>query len=100
MNVGINEGDVFLQDDPWIGTNHQMDAAVYAPVFWDGKLFAWVYNVIHQRELGGVEPGGFVQQAHDVYSEGLLPADEAGRRRRACARTSSTPGCAARAWPG
>jgi N-methylhydantoinase B len=69
MNVGINDGDIFLQDDPWIGTNHQMDAAVYAPVFWEGKLFAWVYNVIHQRELGGVEPGGFTQQAHDVYAE-------------------------------
>lgn len=69
MNVGIGEGDVFLQDDPWIGTNHQMDTAVYAPVFWEGKLFAWVYNVIHQRELGGVEPGGFTQQAYDVHSE-------------------------------
>ncbi len=69
MNVGINEGDIFLQDDPWIGTNHQMDTAVYAPVFWEGRLFAWVYNVIHQRELGGVEPGGFTQQARDVYSE-------------------------------
>ncbi|MCW2954975.1 MAG: hypothetical protein JWQ48_4145 [Conexibacter sp.] len=69
MNVGIREGDIFLQDDPWIGTNHQMDTAVYAPVFWEGKLFAWVYNVIHQRELGGVEPGGFTQQARDVYSE-------------------------------
>ena len=69
MNVGINDGDIFLQDDPWIGTNHQMDAAVYAPVFWEGRLFAWVYNVIHQRELGGVEPGGFTQQARDVYSE-------------------------------
>jgi N-methylhydantoinase B len=69
MNVGIHEGDVFLQDDPWIGTNHQMDTAVYAPVFWEGGLFAWVYNVIHQRELGGIEPGGFTQQARDVYSE-------------------------------
>ncbi|CAB4873232.1 unannotated protein [freshwater metagenome] len=69
MNVGINDGDIFLQDDPWIGTNHQMDAAVYAPVFWEGRLFAWVYNVLHQRELGGVEPGGFTQQARDVYSE-------------------------------
>ena len=69
MNVGIHDGDVFLQDDPWIGTNHQMDTAVYAPVFVDGGLFAWVYNVIHQRELGGIEPGGFTQQARDVYSE-------------------------------
>jgi N-methylhydantoinase B len=69
MNVGIEPGDIFVQSDPWVGTNHAMDAAVYAPVFWEGKLFAWVYNVVHQRELGGIEPGGFVQQAHDVYAE-------------------------------
>lgn len=69
MNVGINEGDVFIQDDPWVGTNHQMDVAVYSPVFYEGRLFAWVYNVIHQRELGGIEPGGFIQQARDVHSE-------------------------------
>ena len=61
LDVGINPGDVFIQDDPWVGTNHQMDTAVYAPVFVDGRLFAWVYNVVHQRELGGIEPGGFVQ---------------------------------------
>ncbi|QEC48091.1 hydantoinase B/oxoprolinase family protein [Baekduia soli] len=85
MNVGIGEGDIFLQDDPWIGTNHQMDTAVYAPVFWEGRLFAWVYNVIHQRELGGVEPGGFTQQARDVYSEPTffppIKLVEAGRLR-------------------
>lgn len=68
-HLGINPGDVFIQNDPWVGTNHQMDAAVFAPIFVDGKLFAWVYNVVHQRELGGIEPGGFVQQAKDVYSE-------------------------------
>lgn len=67
--AGINPGDVFIQDDPWVGTNHAMDTAVYAPVFVDGRLFAWVYNVVHQRELGGVEPGGFVQSAADVFSE-------------------------------
>ena len=91
MNVGIDEGDIFLQDDPWIGTNHQMDTAVYAPVFWEGRLFAWVYNVIHQRELGGVEPGGFIAAgARRLLRADVLPADEArrgrtrarGRRRR------------------
>lgn len=69
MNVGINDGDVFIQDDPWIGTNHAMDTAVYRPVFVEGKLFAWVYNVAHQRELGGVEAGGFVQTAKDAFYE-------------------------------
>jgi N-methylhydantoinase B len=68
-NTGIRPGDVFIQDDPWVGTNHAMDTAVYAPLFVGDRLFAWVYNVVHQRELGGVEPGGFVQTATDVYSE-------------------------------
>lgn len=69
QNVGIRPGDVFIQDDPWIGTNHAMDTAIYRPVFVGDSLFAWVYNVAHERELGGVEPGGFVQTAQDVYSE-------------------------------
>jgi N-methylhydantoinase B len=68
-SVGINHGDVFIQDDPWVGTNHAMDTAVYAPIFIEDRLFCWVYNVVHQRELGGVEPGGFVQTATDVYFE-------------------------------
>lgn len=68
-NVGINPGDIFAQCDPWVGTNHQMDAAVYAPIFVDDRLFCWVYNCVHQQEVGGVEPGGFVQQARDTYWE-------------------------------
>ncbi len=69
MNVGIRDGDVFLQDDPWVGSNHQMDTAVYGPVFLDGKLFAWLFNCVHQREIGGKQPGGFIQDATDVYTE-------------------------------
>ncbi|MCU1429950.1 MAG: hypothetical protein JWL83_3950 [Actinomycetia bacterium] len=69
MNVGVHEGDIWLQDDPWVGTNHQMDVAVYAPVFHEGKLFAWMYNCVHQREIGGSQPGGFIQDASDVFLE-------------------------------
>jgi N-methylhydantoinase B len=69
MNVGIRDGDLFIQDDPWVGANHQMDAALFGPVFVDGRVFAWLYNCCHQRELGGSVPGGFVQDAIDVYTE-------------------------------
>ena len=69
MNVGIRDGDLFLQDDPWVGSNHQMDTAVFGPVFVDGKLFAWIFNCIHQREVGGSQPGGMVQDAVDVHTE-------------------------------
>ena len=68
-NPGIREGDVFIQDDPWVGTNHQQDTAVYAPVFREGRLFAWIYNCVHQRELGGSEPGSFVTDTDDCFKE-------------------------------
>ena len=68
-NPGIREGDVFIQDDPWVGTNHQQDTAVFAPVFREGRLFAWIYNCVHQRELGGSEPGSFVTDTDDCFKE-------------------------------
>ncbi|MDE0238456.1 MAG: hydantoinase B/oxoprolinase family protein [bacterium] len=69
MNVGIRDGDLFLQDDPWVGSNHQMDTAVYGPVFVENKLFGWLFNCLHQREIGGLLPGGFVLDANDVWAE-------------------------------
>jgi N-methylhydantoinase B len=69
MNVGIRDGDLFLQNDPWVGANHQMDTALFGPVFVDGQLFCWLYNCLHQYEIGGIQPGGFIQDAQDVYSE-------------------------------
>jgi N-methylhydantoinase B len=66
---GIREGDVFLGNDPWIGAVHQMDVMLAAPVFVDGKLFAWVSNAGHQYDLGGIVPGGWPQNAPDIYSD-------------------------------
>jgi len=69
---GIHEGDVFIGNDPWVGAAHQMDVLVAQPVFVDGKLFAWVSNAGHQYDLGGIVPGGWPQNAVDVYSDPTL----------------------------
>lgn len=66
---GIGKGDIFLSTDPWIGAVHQMDVQLAAPVFVDGRLFAWVTNAGHQYDRGGVVPGGWPQNAPDVYSD-------------------------------
>ncbi|MFT4582078.1 MAG: N-methylhydantoinase B [Gammaproteobacteria bacterium] len=68
-NPGIEEGDVYLSNDPWIGASHQMDVLIATPVFVDGKLFAWVSSAGHQYDLGGTVPGGWPQNAVDVYSD-------------------------------
>lgn len=66
---GIRDGDMFLTNDPWIGTTHQSDVVVACPVFVDGRLYCWVANVMHQWDLGGTAPGGFNPMAEDVYWE-------------------------------
>ncbi len=85
-NPGIEEGDIFLTNDPWIGATHQSDVTLIAPVFWEGELFCWVGNTLHQWDLGGTSPGGFNPMAPDVYWEaGCIPPIkivERGRLRR------------------
>lgn len=68
-NPGIRDGDVFFQNDPMLGVSHEMDVQMFAPIFVDGRLFCWVFNSCHMRDVGGVEPGSFCAQATDVYAE-------------------------------
>lgn len=64
---GINEGDIFLHNDPWVGTPHQPDVALMAPVFHEGEIFCWVSNLIHQNDVGGTVAGSFCPNAQDIF---------------------------------
>src|SRR5262249_39224495 len=59
-------------NDPWVGAAHQMDVTLLTPVFWEGKLFCWVTNVLHQYDVGGITPGSFCPNARDSFDEGIL----------------------------
>ncbi len=69
---GIEEGDVFLSNDPWIGATHQMDVNIVQPLFVDGKVFGWISSAGHQYDLGGVVPGGWPQNAIDVFHDPIV----------------------------
>jgi N-methylhydantoinase B len=71
-NPGIFEGDMFLSNDPWVGAAHQMDVTLLCPIFWEGKLFCWITNVLHQYDVGGITPGSFCPNARDAFDEGIL----------------------------
>lgn len=71
-NPGINEGDMFLANDPWVGAAHQQDVMLLCPVFWQGELFCWVTNCLHQYDIGGMTPGSFCPSAESVYDEGIM----------------------------
>jgi N-methylhydantoinase B len=66
---GIRDGDVFVGNDPWVCAVHEMDVLFACPVFVDGKIFAWTANAGHQYDLGGTVPGGWPQNAENVFSD-------------------------------
>jgi N-methylhydantoinase B len=68
---GIHDGDMFLGNDPWIGSTHQQDVVLLCPVFWEGELFCWVASALHQYDIGGSTPGGFCPDARDCFMEAV-----------------------------
>ena len=71
-NPGINDGDMFLANDPWVGAAHQQDVMLLCPVFWGDRLFAWITNCLHQYDIGGITPGSFCPNARDSFDEGIM----------------------------
>lgn len=70
-NPGIREGDMFISNDPYVGSPHQPDTCIAAPVFVDGRLFGWVTNTMHHLDLGGIKLGSTDEAADDIYHEGI-----------------------------
>ena len=85
-NPGIEPDDMFLANDPWVGTNHQLDVMLAAPVFHEGELFCWVTNAMHFIDLGGSVPGGWNPAGQSMFEEPVatppIKIVEGGRLRR------------------
>jgi len=41
QNPGINPGDMFICNDPYIGACHQNDVALMQPIFWENEFLRW-----------------------------------------------------------
>ena len=65
----IFEGDVFITNDPWLGTGHLHDITVVSPAFRDGAHIGFFACTAHVVDIGG---RGFGPDANEVYEEGLL----------------------------
>ncbi|MCG8407073.1 MAG: hydantoinase B/oxoprolinase family protein, partial [Phycisphaerales bacterium] len=65
----IFEGDVFITNDPWMGTGHLHDITVVSPVFRNGLHIGYFACTAHVVDIGG---RGFGPDGNEVYEEGLL----------------------------
>ncbi|QRP42950.1 hydantoinase B/oxoprolinase family protein [Amycolatopsis sp. FDAARGOS 1241] len=64
---GIAPGDMYVSNDPFVGSPHQPDAVVAAPVFVGDEIFCWVSNVLHHSDVGGSVMGSFCVDATDIF---------------------------------
>lgn len=68
----IREGDVFFTSDPYRGgVTHLNDIVVLMPVFVEGTLIAWVANIAHNSDVGGIAPGSASGGATEIFQEGI-----------------------------
>jgi acetone carboxylase alpha subunit len=75
-NPGIREGDIFANNDAFIGTVQVPDVMDVVPIFHSGKLVGWAGAVCHELEAGGITPGGDVALAQERFTEGLFVCAE------------------------
>jgi acetone carboxylase alpha subunit len=69
--VGIRDGDGFIHNDARYGGIHNTDQSTMMPLFWRGKMVAWLSATIHEGENGACEPGGMPAAAESKFDEGL-----------------------------
>ena len=63
------EGDVFITNDPWLGTGHLHDITVVTPVFRKARHIGYFACTAHVVDIGG---RGFGPDGNDIFEEGLL----------------------------
>ena len=69
---GLQEGDVFIFNDPYDGGTHLSDFRLVKPVFRRGKVFCFLASVGHWHDVGGNVPGNYNPQATESFQEGML----------------------------
>ena len=63
------DGDVFITNDPWLGTGHLHDITIVTPVFRKGAHIGYFAATAHVVDIGG---RGFGPDGNEVFEEGLL----------------------------
>jgi N-methylhydantoinase B len=85
-DIGIYDGDEFINNDAYIGGMHNPDTACIAPIFVDDKLICYAAAISHTTEVGAIETGGQSPMATEAIHDGIhLPAVklvERGKMRR------------------
>jgi N-methylhydantoinase B len=67
----IEDGDVFILNDPYEGGTHLPDIYLYKPIFIDRTLLGFAAAIAHHTDIGGRVAGGNACDSTEIYQEGL-----------------------------
>lgn len=73
-NPDLEDGDVYMLNDPYRGGTHLPDITVVAPVFVPGREAPDFYVAArgHHADIGGVTPGSMPPDSENIAQEGIL----------------------------
>jgi len=67
----MQEGDVYIMNDPYLGGTHLPDIAIAMPIFHKGQVIAISAAMTHHQDVGGMTPGSIPTNATEIYQEGI-----------------------------
>ncbi len=68
----IHPGDIFVANDPHTaGGTHLPDINYAMPIFVEGEIVAFICNIAHHADIGGMVPGSMAGGMSEIYQEGL-----------------------------
>ncbi len=71
-HADMQPGDMFAANDPYHGGgSHLPDITVIAPVFLGADIVAYVANITHHADVGGMVPGSEAAVCQTIFQEGL-----------------------------
>jgi N-methylhydantoinase B/oxoprolinase/acetone carboxylase alpha subunit len=82
-NPGIDNGDIFCNNDAFIGDVHNADVQDIMPIFWQGELIGWSAGVTHEIDVGAPLPSGMPMGPIHRYEDGfMLSCQKVGSKNR------------------
>ena len=72
VDPGFKHGDIFENNDTYIGGVHIPDVMDVTPIYWEDELIGWTGMVTHVLEVGGITPGSMPVLSSERFTEGLI----------------------------
>jgi N-methylhydantoinase B len=69
QNPGIEPGDMFICNDPYVGAVHQNCVTIIGPVHHEDRIIAWCGATLHVIDVGGATAGQVGIGAQSIFEE-------------------------------